>query len=253
MQTENHDASKSAVPATPRAAMRERVLGDIRRMAAENGGRAPGCHRFSRVTGLTSALWHGLIWARWSDAVRDAGLVPNGKQEKHDDDVLLAALAGVARHFGRIPTDAESLLYRESRAPMPTVQTYRRHFGPKAALLWRMKLWAGEHPDRADIRKMLRHIEDVEPAMPVRSAGAVYLLRAGPSYKIGCSRAPDRRTKSIAGLLPVAGNVVHVIETDDPYGVEQYWHRRFARKRTRGEWFRLAAEDVAAFRSRRVM
>ena len=72
-------------------------------------------------------------------------------------------------------------------------------------------------------------------------------------YKIGKAILVERRTDQISLQLPGDLELVHVIRTDDPYGIENYWHRRFAVKNSKGEWFSLSREDVQAFKRRKFM
>lgn len=233
----------------PGPKMREFVLSEIRRIAAENGGRVPGSETFNRMTHLSHSYWKGEIWLRWSDAVREAGLVPNVKNSRLDDGQLLLDLAVAIRKFGHIPTTAELRNYRKS-ARLSIQKTYIDHFGGKRAMLGRLKSWVRDRPEWADVAELLADVSDDERAAP-SPAGAVYLMRAGPLFKIGCSRKPEQRTRRVASGVPAEAVVIHMIETDDPYGVEGYWHRRFADKRAHGEWFRLSADEVAAFRARK--
>jgi hypothetical protein len=114
-----------------------------------------------------------------------------------------------------------------------------------------LKRWVDGAPEWADVAAMLVQIGNDEPEVQPDIVGAVYLLRHGRSYKIGCSRMVENRIRELQQMLPDRAKLVHAIATDDPHGVEAYWHRRFAAKRYRGEWFRLTPADIAAFRQRR--
>lgn len=92
-----------------------------------------------------------------------------------------------------------------------------------------------------------------KPRRHTAPIGFVYLTKFGRHFKIGRTNAAGRRERELAIQLPEKSKTVHVIETDDPEGIENYWHRRFATKRGNGEWFALDSTDVDSFKRRRFM
>jgi hypothetical protein len=73
-------------------------------------------------------------------------------------------------------------------------------------------------------------------------------MKSGRHYKIGRTISVGSRERQLAIKIPVPPKTIHSIETDDPIGVEAYWHNRFSATRGEGEWFNLSPEDVKAFK-----
>src|SRR5579883_2029392 len=86
--------------------------------------------------------------------------------------------------------------------------------------------------------------------------GHVYLIKSGKAHKVGSSRAVYNRTATVVRQAPLGGELIHTISTDDPEGIERYWHDRFQKCRINGsnkasgEWFHLSSAEVAAFKRR---
>ena len=233
--------------------MRDHILSEIRKLATANGGQAPGQTLFARETGIAAHEWRGKHWARWGDALIDAGLQPNEWTGKLDSEKVLDGIIAGVRHFGRFPTKDELMLFRKTEPSIPSDQAIRRHFGTRNDLITALAERAATNPLYADITTMLPAVvEKPKQVMIGKPAdGFVYLIKSGEHYKVGRSDDAERRFKQISITLPDKAVLFHTIRTDDPPGIEAYWHRRFAAKRANGEWFKLSAMDVSAFKRRK--
>ena len=78
--------------------------------------------------------------------------------------------------------------------------------------------------------------------------GEVYLFKSGHYYKIGKTNDTVRRGSELRIQLPETVRLIHSIKTDDPSGIEAYWHKRFEAKRKNGEWFDLSSAEIKAFK-----
>jgi hypothetical protein len=233
------------------------ILQEIKRTAEANCGIPLGTQRFESETGIKPSDWKGRYWARWGDAAREAGYIPNELSKPKDVASLLDRYAAFAVELGHLPVEAELQLKRRSDCTFPSKNAFRR-IGTKLELAERLAQYCRDHPVYGDV---IRLCEEYASQAQQESAdeseyreeeiGFVYLIKSGRFYKVGKSNAAGRREYELAIQLPEKAKKVHEIRTDDPSGIEAYWHKRFEAKRKNGEWFELDAKDVAAFRRRK--
>ena len=224
--------------------MREFIISEIRRLASERGA-PPGQHAFTTATGITPAKWRGIVWLRWSEALAEAGFSANEWNQKRDTREILEQIAALCRILKRLPTRAEIKMQKRLDPSFPAHTTVSNHFRTNADLADALH-GLSEDENWADLTQYLPDERPPQPGEPNgKREGLVYLLKSGQHYKIGRSDDIERRFREVTIALPEAVILVHTIRTDDPSGIEAYWHRRFADKRANGEWFALAATTYA--------
>lgn len=235
---------------------KEHIIAEIRRTAKAHGGVALGWRRFEEETGIRYYDWYGQFWTRWGDAVREAGFEPNRMSLAYDDDFLLENLILLTRRLGRVPTRGDLLLAAKQDSKFPSERVFRR-LGLKPQRVSRVIAFCEANPGHDDVAALWRQIKTTEQTSDTEDGestptpfGYVYLLKHGSrrEYKIGMTYNLLRREGEIGVELPEKLRPIHHIKTDDPPGVEAYWHRRFAEKRLNSEWFALTAQNVRAFK-----
>lgn len=231
---------------------KRKLIDEIRRIAALHHGRPPGRERFQKETGIQISEWYPHLWLRWGDALQEAGFDPNKLNSKLDGAEVLAKYVAFARELGRIPLQAELRVKARDDPTFPSHGVFAK-FGSKAALL----AAAQEYCTQNSVEDVLPFLRANETPLKQQEAasrpatvqtGYVYLMKSGRHFKIGRTNSVGRREWELGIKIPIPPSTLHVIETDDPVGVELYWHRRFADKRGEGEWFNLVPADVAAFK-----
>ena len=243
----------------------------IREIAEKNGGRAPGARYFYSETGTRESDWRRKLWNEWNnwgDVLEEFGFERGVFVTAIEKATILRVLAEFIQSFDppRFPIQDELIRARRRGLALPGDNTIRRQIGERDAVIRALtEFCQGKEQYQAALhvcQNMSASNQDPitdaldEPTENVDS-GWVYLIRAQGAYKIGCSRAPYRRAAEIANQSASGAELLHKIETDDPEGIERYWHQRFSEKRlsglnkVSGEWFALNAGDTKAFKRRK--
>lgn len=237
------------------ALSKDEIISAYKGLVTANAGRRVGEKIFVRETGISRYFWQGGYWRSWSAFQTDAGYAPNLPNEKTPDEIVLDSFARLTLEQGRIPSEADLVLKRRSHGSFPNKLCFRR-WGNHHALLKRVEEHCEKRPEFRPVLKLVRGEMSANLDRRIRSfaiKGFVYLIRSGKYSKLSRSNAAGRRLRELAIQLPDKPNTTHVLETDDPEGIERYWHTRFADRRVRegAEWFSLIPEDIRAFKRRR--
>lgn len=233
---------------------KKELLREIKRLAAQSGGVPPGQTRFRAETGIKDHVWRGRHWARWSDALLEAGFEPNVPQPTISDQVLLDGMIALMRRLERAPTWAEWEMEHRNDPNFPSKSAFRRAgLGTFADLSAKLVEYCEDREGFEDILQIARPAATpgAEREGEAQREGSVYLIKSGRHYKIGRAFEIARRARELALQLPERAVTIHIIRTDDPIGIEAYWHKRFEARRANGEWFALTPADVQSFKRRK--
>jgi hypothetical protein len=238
---------------------KRQILDEIVRTAQKNGGRPLGVKRFQDETGIKQSDWYGKYWIRWGDAVKEAGCEPNKLQDSYEEEWLIEQLILLIREIGHFPVYGEFRLKAQADKTFPSHTTFGK-LGNKEERIKRVLNYCRTKNGYDDVISLCNTVLQTEfrdkrekDEKDEFEIGYVYLIKSGRYYKIGRSNSVGRRGYELSIKLPEKVTTEHIISTDDPVGIEAYWHKRFKDKRKNGEWFDITAGDVKAFKRRRFM
>ncbi|MBI2590231.1 GIY-YIG nuclease family protein [Candidatus Berkelbacteria bacterium] len=227
------------------------IIKAIQETAKQNGGVPLGRGRFQKETGINE---YEILkfWPSFGEAQRAAGFEPNTLQSAHDMEFLLESMVTLIREIGKFPTNADLIGKRHRDSEFPSPGSFDR-LGNKKERADKVLEYA-EKKGHADIVKLCTSVIEQHSKIEINDVGsgeivgAVYLFKHGKYYKIGKTNDTVRRGNELKIQLPESLDLIHEIKTDDPSGIEAYWHRRFEVKRMNGEWFDLNSADIKAFK-----
>ncbi len=236
---------------------KDHIAQRIRELAATRGGHV-SFDTFISETGIKDKWLRSQEWFNgWNNLLSELGLETRAFGVARTPASLIAkAVAEFTTRQGHWPTEDDLRRERKKNCSFPSLSVIAplRRSGQLATLIVALGKEDSQFSTAATIAE--RHVRSDNDLADVSSGerikGYVYLLRSGRRYKIGKSTDPSRRYREVRLELPDETHQVHTIPTDDPTGIEAYWHARFSAKKIRNtEFFELDGSDVQAFKRRK--
>jgi len=234
------------------------IIDEIVRTAKQNNGVALGVQRFEKETGIRKPDWFPAFWKNWSEAIEEAGFAPNKMNSAYEANVLIHHIILLIRELKKLPTTSDFKFKSYHTSGFPSHNTFRR-LGAKSTQAAKILAYCNGKSEYDDVIEIcsaalnpLKTKDSSSSKVAVIKFGFVYLMKSGRYYKIGKSDDPERRKYELGINQPEDPIIIHKIQTDDPFGVESYWKKRFKSKNIIGrraeEFFDLSSDDVIAFK-----
>ena len=235
---------------------KEEILSEIKRTAKENGGKHLGMRRFFHETGIKVSDWRGIHWANWGKAVKEVGFKPYTLQKGFGKKHLINKYIELIKELKRFPVQAELSLKHNDDKNFPSPTAFARNLGQKSNRLARILEFCETNEGYGDVIRIckqeiakLHQRETTESDIEDKvKEGWVYLAKIGKKYKIGHTYDLARRLVELRNQSPEKVDFLHEIKTDDPPGIEKYWHDRKKSKKIKNEFFNLIQSDVKQFK-----
>lgn len=240
---------------------REDIIKKLQKYAKELGGKTPGEANFYESMNV-GIMDRKKYWPNYGELVIEAGLTPNKfDKTKYSKNKLSKLFIGIIREKNKWPTRGELDIKHYKSSTFPDSATFYKKLGlvltgDLAQTIIEYVENKKGYEDVIEICKPFLKENAKQGDSPLMNKGYVYLLKSklrnAVAYKIGRTSNIENRIKQLRQPSNIE-EILHHIETDDPIGVETYWHNRFEANRLypdklKDEWFKLSFSDIKAFK-----
>lgn len=230
----------------------EKIIVQLKAAVDRNGGQPPSLRSFFQAAGLNQRDLVRAGWPTYGALLKSQGFEPAKMKRGYTNEEVFRPLAELAVRLGHFPTQNEREVERHRNPVFPSSEAYIRR-GRGAMLEHALRAWCdgtNSFPDL--VPKLKQGAATAQVSGPIVK-GYVYMLRDGNSgkrVKVGKESVEGARQAAAATWLENP-KAIHRIATDDPEGVERYWHERFKKegKHVVRELFDLLPSDIAAFKA----
>ncbi len=232
---------------------KEFIVKSYKRMAEINDGKPVGENVFSSKSGIKGRYWRGGYWLSWAEFQMELGFTPTAKTSRYPDEFILRHLAELALEVKRLPTVFDLRVRRKAGGSFPSDNAFQRW--KREERMRRLGVFCEGKPEFAPVLELVKreqfHQSLRRKGPPTTLRGVVYLTRRGEGFNIGRIRACKRQLLIDVCRLRQQPDLVHMIKTDDPEGIERYWRGRFRAKLRGRKSYRLSDNNLAVFKRRR--